>query len=252
MLRASPYLAGLEYTADGTKVPMVANVTYLENSAPNRGAIPLWRTEPGGGYGNGAAGFTWDTLIGGIKGYFGPMRAMDATGTRDPQSAPDAARWLRIKREGSTFRFYASWDGVEWNNYDTADLPALPASLLLGVSTMTDSGSGLPPFSAYGGNGHTLDPADPLNPAVLGGSAMNESNYVAQRLRIYPKGPVTAPPGPLSISGSASGTITVSWQGPATLQAAPSVTGPWTTTANQANPQTVAPSGSQVFYRLAR
>ena len=44
MLRASPYLAGEEYTAAGTQVPMVANTTYLEASAPGRGAIPLWRT----------------------------------------------------------------------------------------------------------------------------------------------------------------------------------------------------------------
>jgi hypothetical protein len=60
MLRASPYLSGQEYTAEGTKVPMVANVTYLENSSPGRGAIPLWRTDAGGGYGNGAAGYSWD------------------------------------------------------------------------------------------------------------------------------------------------------------------------------------------------
>jgi regulation of enolase protein 1 (concanavalin A-like superfamily) len=251
MLRASPYLAGSEYTSDGTKVPMVANVTYLENSGPGRGAIPLWRTEAGGGYGNGAAGYAWTTLIGGIKGYYSGLRATDASGTRDPESSPTSARWLRIKREGSTFHFYASWDGQTWDNYDNAELAALPNSLLLGISTMTDSGSSTPPYSAYGGNGHTLDAADPLNPAVAGGNVMNESNYAAQRIRIYPKGPVSAPPGPIAIT-SASGQVTVSWPGTATLQSATSVNGPWTAAANQANPQVVTPAAAQTFYRLAR
>lgn len=252
MLRASPYLAGQENTPDGTKVPMMANVTYLENSAPGRGAIPLWRTDAGGGYGNGKADFAWTTLIGGIKGYYGAMRAMDATGARDPESSPDAARWLRIKREGSKFSFFASWDGVNWNNYDNTDQPALAGPLLLGFSTMTDSGSSLPPFSAYGGNGHALDPADPLNPAVAGGNVMNEANYAAQRIRLFPKGPVSGPPGPIAIVAAAGGQVTLSWPGAATLQSASSVTGPWSAAPNQANPQTVAPSGGQTFYRLAR
>jgi hypothetical protein len=249
MLRASLFNDGQEYTADGTKVPMVANVTYLENSGPGRGAIPLWRTEAGGGYGNGAAGYGWTTLVGGIKGYYGALRATDSVGTPDPESSPSSARWLRIVRTGSSFKFYASWDGKTWDNYDNADLPALPNSLLLGFSTMTDSGAGTPPNSAYGSNGHTLDPADPLNPAVIGGNVMNESNYAAQRIRLYPNGPVSGPLGSKAMQLS-GGNASVSWSGPGSLESAPSISGPWNTISGAASPYSVTPSGSQMYYRL--
>ena len=72
MLRAAPYLAGQEYTEEGTKVPMVANTSYMENSAPGRAAIPLFRTDPGVGYGNGNP-VGWTTVVGGVKGYFGDL-----------------------------------------------------------------------------------------------------------------------------------------------------------------------------------
>ena len=250
MMRAAPYNEGQENTADGTKVPMVSNVTYLENSGPGRGAIPLWRTDVGGGYGNGAAGYSWTTLVGGIKGYYGALRATDSVGTLDPQSSPNSARWLRIKREGTTFKFYASWDGQTWDNYDNAVLDTLPASLLVGFSTMADSGAGSPPFSAYGSNGHTVDPNDPLNPAIAGGSVQNESNYIAQRVRLYPKGPVAGVPGPIAIALS-GGKVSVSWPGTAILQSAPSVTGPWNAVQGAANPYVVTPTATQ-YYRLTQ
>lgn len=75
------------HRADGTKVPMMANVTFLENSGPGRGAIPLWRTDAGGGYGNGKADFAWTTLMA-VSAALGAMRAMDATGARDPNPLP--------------------------------------------------------------------------------------------------------------------------------------------------------------------
>ena len=250
MLRASVYYSGEEYTPNGTKVPMVANTTYLENSGPGRGAIPLWRTDDHGGYGNGNAGFAWSTIIGGIKGYYSDLRATDAAGTIDPESSATSARWLRIKREGNTFHFYASWNGTDWNNYDNADL-ALPGSLLLGFSTMGDTGAGEPPFSGYGGNGHEIDSADPLNPLNAGGNIQNESNYTVQRVKLYPKGPVVGAPGPLSISLSGGG-VSVSWPGSATLQSASSVNGPWAAVGAQTNPYVVSPAGAQKFYRLVR
>lgn len=258
MLRASPYLAGLEYTTAGTKVPMVANTTYLENSGPGRGAIPLWRETEGGGYGYGNAGFSWTTLIGGIKGYYTGLRSVDATGAVDVESAPASARFLRIKRVGNEFTFFASWDGSTWETVDTRTLD-LPNTLLYGFSTMTDSGASAPPASAYGANGHTIDPQDPLNPynplidpPVPGGrSFMNESNYAAQRIRLFPNGVVLGPPGPLTISNT-GGSVTISWPGTGTLQAAPTVNGPWTPVANQTNPYPVTPSGGHTFYRLAR
>ncbi len=197
MLRASPYLAGQEYTVPGTKVPMVANATYIEASAPGRGAIPLWRSTPGGGYGNGNAGFNWATIIGGVKGYFADQRAINAAGDIDPQSAGDTARYLRIKRVGTQYTFYASWNRTDWALVDgPINLPDLPDQLLLGFSTMTDSGAFDPPFSAYGNNGHQInlnDPLNPLNPTIVpdapgGRSYMNDSTYAVERIKIFPNG----------------------------------------------------------------
>jgi regulation of enolase protein 1 (concanavalin A-like superfamily) len=200
MLRASPYLAGQEYTPAGTKVPMVALPTYIEASGPGRGAIPLWRTTDGGGYGNGNAGFSWQTLIGGVKGYYADLRAIDASGAIDPASSDDTARYLRIKRVGGHYTFYASWNRKDWAIVGEADLP-LPDRLLLGFSTMTDSGAFNPPLSAYGQNGHMINPDDPLNPCNFdangnptdgatdpGRSFMNESCYAVQKIKIFPNG----------------------------------------------------------------
>lgn len=46
------------------------------------------------------------------------------------------------------------------------------------------------------------------------------------------------------------GQVQISWSGSGTLQEAPSLTGPWTTAASQANPQNVTPSGAMKFYRI--
>jgi hypothetical protein len=250
MLRAAVYNAGQEFTADGTKVPMVANTTYLENSGPGRGAIPLWRTDVGGGYGNGKADFSWQTEIGGLKGFYGDLRAIDSGGTPDPQSSQASARWLRITRAGNVFTFFASWDGVVWTQVDQSTL-ALPNSLLLGVSTMGDTGAGVPPFSGYAGNGHTIDPADPLNPDVAGGNVQNESNYVVQRVRLYPKGVVGGPPGPLSVSIS-GGTVTISWSGTGTLESTTTVGGGWQPVDSPTNPYVITNPTGDRYYRLTR
>ncbi|HTL16660.1 MAG TPA: PA domain-containing protein, partial [Patescibacteria group bacterium] len=46
------------------------------------------------------------------------------------------------------------------------------------------------------------------------------------------------------------GSITLSWSGSGTLQEATSITGPWSTSANQNNPQTIAVTGNNKFYRI--
>ncbi|HTI70890.1 MAG TPA: Ig-like domain-containing protein [Candidatus Limnocylindria bacterium] len=63
--------------------------------------------------------------------------------------------------------------------------------------------------------------------------------------------PASTEPGVLSISLT-SGNVVVSWTGPGHLQSTDSLAaGPWLDVAGAANPYTVAPTGSQVFYRLA-
>jgi len=259
MLRSSVYVEGQEYTTEGTKAPHVANVTYLEYSGPGRGSIPLWRSEAGGGYGNGNANFGWTTVINGIKGYFGHLRSVDASGAVDAQSSATSARWLRIQRQGSQYNFLVSWDGEVWSSCDSQSL-TLPDSLLFGFATMDDSGAGTPPFSAYGNNGHAIDELDPLNPAVVGGNVMNEANYVAQRIRI---GKFTVPTVKASLSvASTSGKVVLSWPTSATgyvLQSTASLTSASWQDATQAvvvsgenNTVTISqPSGTQ-FFRLVK
>lgn len=57
------------------------------------------------------------------------------------------------------------------------------------------------------------------------------------------------PPGVLSIQ-NISGNEQLSWTSIGTLQAAPSLNGPWTDFANQTNPQTLVVSNSPQFFRL--
>ncbi|MFO1459092.1 MAG: hypothetical protein U1G08_06750 [Verrucomicrobiota bacterium] len=179
MLRESVYVPGQEYTQDGTKVAMVANTTYIENSSPNRAGIPLWREEAGGGYGNGNAGFAWTTPIDGIKGYYLDERATDAAGTPDPESSPLSSRWLRITRTGNGFMFYVSYDGKEWAALDAAPKElALDKKLLFGFSTMNDTGGNAPPGNAYAGNGYAGTDLE---------GNQNDSNYSVQRIRIGTK-----------------------------------------------------------------
>lgn len=47
-----------------------------------------------------------------------------------------------------------------------------------------------------------------------------------------------------------AGKINISWTGSGTLEEAPTVTGPWTPSSSQANPQAVATTGNAKFYRI--
>jgi|GEM_PF-640769 len=234
MLRESEYVAGSEYTQDGTKVAMVANTTYIEGSAPNRAGIPLFREEPGAGYGNGNPGFAWTTPIGGIKGYYLDQRAVDAAGTPDPESSALSSRWLRIKRAGNDFTFFVSYDGREWALLDGPKTLPLNNGLIFGFSTMSDTGSGAPPNNGYGGNGF-------LGTDLEG--QQNPSNYSVQRIRI---GTSVAPRGGATPTVSIQGS-TVTFTGK--LQEASSLSGTFTDVPGATSPYTI-PLGSQVrFYR---
>ncbi len=250
MLRSSIYVAAdltpPYYTNNlATQVPMVANTTYIENSAPGRGAIPLWRNGEHQGYNNGNAGYGWQTLIDGIKGYYSGLRSIDSSGTLDPASVATSARWLRIKRtDGTNFTFYASWNGVVWDTVDTRTDVVVPDSLLLGISTMNDTGAGNPPFGGYANDGHTINPADPLNPTVAGGVVQNESNYSVQRVRFYPN---YATVGELQAT-LVGGLVNIQYAG--TLFQASNLAGPWTLVPKQASPYQVTPTGARLFFRV--
>jgi len=240
MLRESVYLPGQEGTVDGTKVAMVANTTYLENSGPNRSAIPLWREEPGVGYGNGNAGFFWfNNQVDGIRGYYLNMNSINASGTRDEESSVLSARWLRISRSGNTFSFYASYNGKVWEKYaDDKDLP-LSSQLLFGFSTMNDTGSIAAPGNAYGGNGMVGTDYE---------GNQNSSNYSVQRIRIgtnvSPRNPIVPVP-TISINGSV-----ITFTG--TLDSVDALSGTFAPVAGATSPYTVPASATQKFYRSSQ
>ncbi|MGC9943555.1 MAG: hypothetical protein ABSE48_17140 [Verrucomicrobiota bacterium] len=61
--------------------------------------------------------------------------------------------------------------------------------------------------------------------------------------------PTASPPAVLSIQ-TISGNAQLSWTSVGTLQVAPAATGPWTDSANQANPQILSTTNSAQFFRL--
>lgn len=63
--------------------------------------------------------------------------------------------------------------------------------------------------------------------------------------------PSLAPLGPGTLSASlVSGQLNISWNGGATLQSAPNVTGPWTNVSSATSPFKLAPGAGHQFYRL--
>ncbi len=245
MLRESAYVVGGDFTVDGTKAAMVAVTTYIENDAPGRSAIPLWRQEPGAGYGNGNP-VGRNTVIGGVKGYNTGLNGVSANGATDPESSALSGRWLRIKRDGSIFTFSNSHDGKTWNEIGNADLP-LSNSLLFGFSSMNDTGGNPPPGNGYGGNGHfTADGSDPLE------GQQNESNYAVQRIRIgtsvAPREIAVTPT--VSASRNAAGALVLEYIG--VLQGADSFTGPFVDVVGATSPTTVPADGAAKFYRTRR
>jgi len=55
----------------------------------------------------------------------------------------------------------------------------------------------------------------------------------------------------MSVTNS-GGVVNLSWTSTGTLQQAPAVTGPWTISANQANPQVLVTTNSALFFRLSQ
>jgi len=114
-LRQAVYNAGAEYTQDGTKVPMVANTTYCNYAGgPGRGAIPLWRNDVGGGYGNGNAGYGWGTVINGVKATIPGSTLRTRSVSRIHNLSPPRRTGCASSVAGETYTFYASWDGLVW------------------------------------------------------------------------------------------------------------------------------------------
>jgi hypothetical protein len=61
-----------------------------------------------------------------------------------------------------------------------------------------------------------------------------------------------AAPMKVSLTKTTATTATLSWTGGGTLQEATAITGPWTTSASQSNPQTINLSVATKFYRVSK
>jgi hypothetical protein len=115
---------------------------------------------------------------------------------------------------------------------------------------MNDSGAGTPPFSAYPINGHTVNPADPQNPANVPGYAsgdwiQNDSNFTVNQARVYRN---AANIGEINVTHVGN---QVSIQFAGTLVSATSLTGTWTpVTPQPSSPYQFTPTGALKYFRV--
>ena len=79
---------------------------------------------------------------------------------------------------------------------------------------------------------------------ILVNDTTNPDSLRTFRARSTPATSVMNPP---TFSG---GNVTISWTGAGTLEEATAITGPWSNSANQNNPQSVPATGSGKFYRI--
>lgn len=82
---------------------------------------------------------------------------------------------------------------------------------------------------------------------ILLNDASNGNSLRAFRARTQVQTPPSFNP-PAHAAGNSG--IVVSWTGSGTLEEAPTVTGPWTTSSSQANPQTISATGTSRVFRL--
>jgi len=93
------------------------------------------------------------------------------------------------------------------------------------------------------------------NKPDLGPDSPTEVNFYTVFTHPNPADDPTTPVGggeapKLSIKRNANGSITVEWTGGGTLEAAPTVTGPWTAITGATSPYTVEANQPQTFARI--
>jgi hypothetical protein len=139
--------------------------------------------------------------------------------------------WMRIKRVGQTIEAYKSDDGITWTG---------PASVTYTNDPATVDDPGTPDVD------ENID--ESLAPTVYVGMfyapEMNNNTTAdctdgsrVAKFRDY--GPFGGGGGGPTLNITRNGSaVTLSWTGGGTLQEAPAITGPWTDSLSQANPQT--------------
>jgi hypothetical protein len=118
--------------------------------------------------------------------------------------------WLRLQRKAGVTAAFVSVDGFLWSPFGTTS-QVFADPALLGLATCNGGNTTTPGFTQYANYGNV------------------------SQLQLINVG----------------GTWTLSWTGPGVLQSSTvSVSGPYTTAASQANPQTVTPGSGLKFFRL--
>jgi hypothetical protein len=232
-------------TPADTKVINYVNVTYQERSGPDRSAIEIRRETDGGDYGNSDP-VNVTTEIGGRLGYFGELRAADASGAILDKVPADNARWLRVKRTGSHMESFVSYEGTNWQSNSSVDMTGLKTTVLVGIAVQSDAGSGAPPdANVYAENG-TVDDNDV--------ATLNDSNVSVLRVSNLGDLATAFPTTKAQLNYTWNGSSLVLTWSDATykLQSTSALGGTWQNETG-ASPVTVTPvANAYKFYRLAK
>ena len=161
---------------------------------------------------------------------------------------------------GSLDTAYTFPDG-EWHHIATiADGKSIKNyydGVLVGTGGTTTANYGSSTFNVHIGGGGVYDATGNFFSGQFDEVAIFDKAIPADRIAAHFKagkegGEAPEPVGEARFTqiSFAGGQVTMQWEGTATLEEATQITGPWTTSANQTSPQTVAPTGANKFFRL--
>lgn len=169
-----------------------------------------------------------------------PGSLSTASAPPTPTTPEESQTWVRLKRVGQEFSMFRSSNGSDWmllgrqrypDVFGSIDpsgnpVPAFPETLLMGPFYAPETGT----LSETG----------------------NLRGIFKAEFRQYSDVIIESAPGPISISTSGNN-LRLTWSGPAILQSAPAVDGPWTDVLGAVSPHTVTgdPNSSK-FFRLRR
>ena len=132
----------------------------------------------------------------------------------------------RLTRTGTSWSVFISADGVHWVDLDDFELEAVIAQV--GLEAGNSRASGDEPDWVMSVD-YFFKTDAPITP---------EDAEFNVELKLN------------TVTRDAAGNIVISWVGNGVLEEAPAVTGSWTASVNQANPQSIPPLGPAKFYRV--
>lgn len=157
------------------------------------------------------------------------IASVDFPDVAPPADGYSGTLYQRLTRSAWAWSVFISPDGVNWVDLADFELEAAIAKVGLEAGNYV-SGDAQPDWvmraDYFFQTGTPIVPEDP--------------KYNVETLKLN------------AVARDVSGGVVISWAGTGVLEEAPTVTGTWTPSANQATPQTVTPVGPTRFYRLKR